>query len=341
MAFNAGEERFSISGSTITSETELMFQLIRTQLLDPAFRKESYDLIMERMKQIYTKMGNTIEGAEMLHARSFLAGGDTRFGLPDYKTFSANTIDDVKKWAGNAIIENQIEISITGDFDTASLIELCSLYLGSLSGEKNSAPKDLSNQRSNPVFPAGQRLEITVKTQIPKSLVKIAYKSEDFWNIKKTRRLSALGAVFSDRLRNSIREELGAAYSPYAHNNSSTAYPGYGLFMAVISVEPGLEGSVEKQVRKISSSLSTKKINTDELRRAVDPILTHIKDLRKTNGYWLNSVLSDSGRHPQKLNWAKSIVTDYDSITTDEIYHYAGKYLNNNKAATIVIVTKK
>ncbi len=340
LAFGVGAERFSIAGSTITDETELMFQLIRTQLLDPAFRKDNYNLIMERMKQAYIKMESTISGAEMLKAQPFLAGGDSRFGLPEYKHFITNTIEDVINWAGRAIRDEQIELSVTGDFNTETIIEQCALYLGSLPEDKKPYPQT-SAKRKGPDFPAGQRLALTVKTQVPKSLVKIAYKTDDFWNINRTRRLSALGAVFSDRLRNSIREELGAAYSPHAYNNSSIAYPGYGVFMAVISVEPGQEKRVEKKVREISTALATNKINADELKRSVDPILTHIKDLRKTNSYWLNSVLSGSGRYPQKLDWAKSIVTDYSKITIDEILDYAGKYLKNEVAATVVIVTEK
>ena len=341
LTFGIGAERFAISGTSISSETELMFQLIRTQLLDPAFRKENYDLIMEKMSQAYTKMESTIDGAEMLHAQSFLAGGDTRFGLPAYKRFTANTIDDVKMWAGKSIMEDQIELSVSGDFDTDTLIEQCALYLGSLSAGKKAYNATLAVNRTNPAFPKGQRLSLSVKTQVPKSLVKIAYQTDDFWDIQRTRRLSALGAVFSDRLRNAIREELGAAYSPHAYNNSSIAYPGYGLFMAVISVEPGQEKLVEEKVKEISTSLATKKIDPDELNRAVDPILTHIKDLRKTNRYWLNSVLAGSGRYPQKLDWAKTIEADYSAITIDEIYNYSRKYLNNNTSATVVIVTEK
>ncbi len=341
LSFGIGAERFSISGSTITDETGLMFQLIRTQLLDPGFRQENYNLIMERMNQAYVKMGSTIEGAEMLYAQSFLAGGDSRFGLPAYNTFSENTIEDVKNWAGRAIAEDQIELSVAGDFDIEMLISQSAQYLGSLPDTRKAYVKKTEKMRTSPVFPAGKRLSLTVKTQVPKSLVKVAYKTDDFWDIGRTRRLSALGAVFSDRLRNSIREELGAAYSPHAYNNSSIAYKGYGLFMAVISVEPGQEKRVEAKVKEISTSLATEKIAADELSRAIDPILTHIKDLRKTNSYWLNSVLSGSGRYPQKRDWAKTIEMDYNAITTDEIAAYALKYLNNNKAVTVVIVTEK
>ncbi len=341
LAFGIDSERFSISGSSITDETELMFQLIQAQLLDPGYRIENYNLIIERMKQAYSKMESTIEGAEMLQVQSFMTGGDSRFGLPEYKKYASNTIEDVKKWAGTAIAEDQIEISIVGDFDTETVIELCASYLGSLPAGKKPYLKDSKQARNNLAFPETQRLELSVKTQVPKSLVKIAYKTDDFWNIERTRRLSALSAVFSDRLRNSIREELGAAYSPHAYNSSSIAYPGFGVFTAVISVEPGKEQKVEETVKKISTSLATEKIGVDELKRALDPILTHIKDLRKKNSYWLNSVLSGSGRYPQKLEWAETIEADYGSITSDDIYKNSRKYLVNSTSATVVIVTEK
>ncbi len=340
LTFHAGLHNFSISGDSVPDENELIFQLIRAQLLDPGFRKDAYSLIMEKMKQTYTQMGSTIEGAEVLYAKRFLAEEDSRFGLPDYKTYSNNSIQDVKDWAGEAIKGDNLELSIVGDFSIESTIDNCALYLGSLpSGRKNYTKN--GNDRKNPGFPFGKNLNLSVKTKVPKSLVKVAYKTDDFWDISRTRRLSALSAVFSERLRETIREELGAAYSPYAYNNSSLAYSGYGVFQAVISIEPGQEKLVEEKVKGIAKALSVEKLEKEELKRSIDPILTQIKDLRETNSYWLNSVLSGSGRHPEKLEWAKTIESDYNSITIDDIFNYAKKYLNNDKSATITIVTKQ
>jgi zinc protease len=75
----------------------------------------------------------------------------------------------------------------------------------------------------------------------------------------------------------------------------------------------------------------------DELSRAISPTLTSIKDMQRRNGYWLNTVLTGSKKYPQQLDWSLTLMKDYASITTEDVSFFAKKYLDNNKAATIVV----
>ena len=66
------------------------------------------------------------------------------------------------------------------------------------------------------IFPSGKTTVLEAESQIQKALVVVAYPTEDMWDIKRTRRLSLLSEIFSERLRVQIREKMGAAYSPFA-----------------------------------------------------------------------------------------------------------------------------
>lgn len=332
------EDSFALGGSTTPSEIALAFQLMEAQIKDPGFRPESYDLIMKRMKQNYEEMEKTVDGVETLRSDSFLAGNDSRFGLPSFEVYSKNTVTDVETWVGRALAEDSLELSIAGDMDIDAVIEIAARYLGSLPpGRKISNPL-VKGKDPLPSFPVAKALVLTVPTEIPKGQVKVAYPTDDFWNISQTRRLSVLGAVFSEKLRNVIREELGAAYSPYAYNQASLGFPGYGFFQAVVSLDPHDAGNIILKIKEISDDIRKNGITDDELKRAVDPIVTSIKDMRRTNNYWLNSVMSGSGRYAQKLDWARSMEKDYASITASDIRKMAEMYLDNGKAATVVIV---
>ena len=100
----------------------------------------------------------------------------------------------------------------------------------------------METDRPGPHFPAGERREVTVDTQLDKGLVVVAFGTEDLWDIRRTRRLSQLGQVFSDRLREEIRERLGASYSPVAHHWPSRAYEGYGMLIDVGHMNMRLHG---------------------------------------------------------------------------------------------------
>ena len=338
MVFSVADDSFILAGKTVPSEVALMFQLIEAQIKDPGFRTEAYDLVMKKMKQNYEEMGKTVDGVETLYSERFLAGNDPRFGMPPFDVYRQNTLADVENWVKRSLSEDSLELSIAGDMDVDLVIETAARYLGTLPpGRKNHEPL-VRGKDVLPVFPVGGSLILRVPTEIPRGQVNVVYPTDDFWNIERTRRLSVLGAVFSEKLRNVIREELGAAYSPYAYNQASLAFPGYGLFKAVVSLDPSKAKLVEEKIKGISDDIRKNGITADEIKRAVDPIVTSIKDMRRTNGYWLNSVMSGSGRYPEKINWARTMEKDYAAISREDILSMAETFLDNRRSTTVVIV---
>jgi zinc protease len=279
-------------------------------------------------------LSRSIDGAMAISGRRFLAGGDQRFGLPDDETFNKLSIDDVKSWIRPFIGNNDIEISVVGDVDIDSIIQLTARYFGSLN------LKPTGNKQKElklPIFPVGQSKTISVRTNILKGLIIVAYPTDDIWNIHRTRRLSVLSDIISDRFREQIREKLGSAYSTFAFNMPSKAYSGYGVLQTMAYVDPNESDMIIKEIKKIISNLVKNGVTQDELIRAKEPTLTSIKDMLRKNSYWLDTVLTGSKIHPQKIEWSRTILKDYASITKEGVSNIARKYLVNNKAATITI----
>lgn len=336
--FEVKEDMFAVKGEATPKELPLLFQLLRTFVLDPGFREESRQLSLKRFQQEHQRLRKSVEGVMTLKGRKFLAGGDHRFGTPEWHQMQQCTIDQMKCWIGPQLTNGSMELAMVGDFDVEQVIELASLYMGSL--PKRKAPRTVS-PLSGPQFPKGKTLTLSVQTETPKALVVVAYPTEDFWDIHRTRRLSIMAELFSERLRQHVREQLGAAYSPYAYNHSYRAYKGYGMTQIFIQVEPKVAQIIVNEVQKIADQLRTRDAEADEFRRILDPILTHIKDLRQKNSYWLNSVLTGAARHPEQLEWARSFEQDYAAIRIEEISELAQKYLSNGNAATIILTPDK
>ena len=333
--FRIAETQFNFFAESVTDEVELLFQLIYAHIMDPGFREDALRLVRERLQQEYQSLTRSIEGMMRIQGMKILAGGDSRFGLPPFKKLQAITLDDIRAWIQPPLQYAPLELSIVGDIDVDTVIELARLYLGELpqrTGFSRTARTDL------PHLPEGESYRIDVETQIQKAMVVTAWRTDDFWDIHRTRRLSVLADLFSERLRQRIREKLGVSYSPYAFNMSSRAYKGYGLFQAHINVAPAKSETILKEVKAIAHDLAQNEISDDELARIIDPLLTSIKSLRQTNGYWLNSVMTGSERHPQQFSWARSFVDDYAAVTAVELSGLAARYLVDNQASTIVLL---
>ncbi|MDO9567116.1 MAG: insulinase family protein [Candidatus Desulfaltia sp.] len=332
--FFVNEDSFSFKGKTVSKEVQLLFRLLYAHLTDPGYMADAYKLSMERFRQKYLKLSSSIDGAMSLTGKRFLAGEDSRFGLPPYNIFNHLTLNDVKSWLGASLRHDKINISVVGVFDINAVVDLTSKYFGSLP-ERRDIYKQ--NMLRLPQFPAAQTFKINVATEIPKGLVVVAYPTEDLWDIHRTRLFSVLADIVSERLRERVREKLGAAYSFVAYNTSSRTYPGYGVFQTFVHVDPKEGNMVVGEVKKIISDLVVTGVNNEELRRAIKPTLTGIKDMLQNNYYWLNTVLSGSKKHPQQLDWSRTIMDDYASITKEELSILAKQYLDNDKAAVIIV----
>ncbi len=334
VSFAVEEDKFVFSGMTITKETRLLFELLYARIMDPAFRESAYNMAIRQFTQEYQSLTHSVEGALQLEGKRFLAGGDTRFGLPPLEALKETKLENIRQWIGSAITSAPLEIAVVGDIDTEQVIELAAIFFGTL--PDRSVSKEPESKR-NPDFPETKSLGLKVPTRIQKGLLLVSYPTTAIWDIHDTRRLSILSEVFSDRMRIEIREKLGASYSQSAYNNPSRAYPDYGLFTSFVVIDPEDAGTVETAIRQIAKDLSQNGASEDELQRALNPVLTGIKQSLKTNGYWLNTVMKGASRHPVQFEWSRTIQDDYASITLDDINRIATNYLKNPEAATLVI----
>jgi len=332
VSFGIDEANFVFNGQTIPQELPILFQLLYAHIMDPGFRPEAYNLAMDQFANQYEALTRSLDGAMTLKGRRFLAGGDSRFGLPDQEIFKTLQLNDVRNWVSAALSGATYELSLVGDFDTEAVIALASRYFGSLPPAK---PQN-HGRSSQPVFPVGKQLALNLETKIPNGLVYVSFATDDIWDIHQTRRLNLLADVFSERMRLQIREKLGEAYSPFAFNRPSRRYDGYGVFNAVVEINPASAQLVITEIQKIAAELSTSAISQDEIKRSLEPTLNSIKDMRQRNGYWLKTVLMGSKENPQKIDWSRSINSDYASITPAELQNLSIKYLKGNEAAVIV-----
>lgn len=329
LSFDFSNDRFFFDGATSPKEIPLLFQLLHAHLTDPAFRAAAYRLAQERFTQAYQQMAQSIDGAFRLEGYRFFSGGDPRFGKPHLEEFQRLRLADVENWIKPILAQAPLELSLVGDFDLETVIALAQQYLGGLPARSSEALE----AGPGPVFPTGHQHRVDVGTQIDKALLVLAFLTDDAHDIHRTRRLNVLADVFSDRLREEIREKRGAAYSPGAYSWPSRAYPGFGLFLAYLPVAPGEVTPVLTAVQDIARQIAVGGIRPPELQRALEPTLTGIREQLRQNRYWLNTVLVGSTRRPEQIEWSRTIAADYAGIQAEELVALAQRYLDPSRAA--------
>ena len=341
--FNVSESTFSINGSGDPEDLELIFQVVSHFFQDPGFRSEALELSKTRYRQEFESFIRTAQGVMQIKADRFLAGNDMRFGLAAPDIVDQYTIEDIRRWILPFIQSSPVEICVAGDIDPQVLISLASQYVDCLGARKLLRNHETPEKYQYPDihFPTGGQTRLTVDSRIEKGIVDLSFLTDDFWDIRQTRRLSILSRILSERLRVSIRENLGETYSPYAYNDASSAYDGYGVFHIVVQAEPKQLEFVYGKIRDIIASVLEDGISDSEVKMALGPVLNHIKVFRKSNLYWLNSVMSRVSEHPEKFDWAVSLESDYASISAQDMNLLAEKYLRFENSAVIFITSNK
>lgn len=333
LKFHIGETAFSWSGNSLFKDFELLVQMLHTLLYDHGFRENQFGNVRKKVEQMYQKLSQEIDGAMALDVQPFLAAGNQHFGLPPWNAVASIQYADLAEWAKSFTQPRDLELSVVGDFDSAEVVRCLSKYFGGVSLQGPRIP-DTAEVR----FPVGKKLLVDVNTSIDKSLIVVAWPTDDFWDIGRTRRLQMLSDVFEDRIRKVIREKMGAAYSPTVSSYNSRVYKGFGFLMAQVIVKPGTEEAIIKEIIEISERLKVDGISTDELVRAQRPMVTSITDTIRTNRYWLSSVLALSSRYPQLFEWPKTILSDYSAVNEKDLHQLAEKYFDNSRLAVAKVL---
>jgi len=333
--FGIHENYFSLSGASDPKEAELVFQLINHYFIDPGYRLDALNLVKTRYQQEYDSLIRMPDGIMQIKGVSFLAKNDSRFGLPNPATINPYTLEDIKNWMTPVFKNSSVEISVVGDFNLEHMIHLASKHIGALQQRPGFVVNRMD--QGNIEFPKGEMLELKIQTKIDMGVVHVAFLTDDFWDIMQTRRLSVLSKIIAERLRIVIREELAETYSPYVYNDPSMRFNGYGILHIVVNVKPEKLEFVYDKIKEIVHSLTIKEISEEETKLVLKPFLNHLDVFRKTNTYWLTSVMADSTKYPQKLNWAKNLIADYNTITNDELIKLSKKYLKIERSARILI----
>lgn len=339
VGFGVDDDAFTLSGKTTPKDFAEQLRLTRAFLTNPGFREEAESEFDRALDALYQQLERTPGGYVSNKVATYLHGGDRRFGFPPQEELAALTRDQAREWVMPDLKEGYLEVTLIGDFDKEAAVKELAATFGNLPARAEKKP---AYEKERIVkFPAGGEKEFLFESEIPKALAVAHWPTVDIFDIQKTRRLGMLSAILDDRLRIKIREELGNAYSPFAHNLPSDTWTGFGYLFASVTVDPAQTQKVAKVMAEIATDLATgESITEDELERAKKPQIVTIQEMRRTNRYWLSSVMEASQEYPARLDWSRSFVEDYESISVADLNALAKEFLKEENLLSVIVAPK-
>lgn len=336
--FAVDDDQFILSGTTTPGDLLAQMQLLAAYLRHPGFRPEAETRLRAQIPQIYQQLDHTVNGVTQAKVEAFLAGGDPRFGWPEEAAMLERNLAEVEAWLEAPRETAPRELTVVGDIALNDVLDAVKATFAALPATPlPEAQTDWEALEKLDLPAMGEPAVFTYTTQIPKGRVLVYWPTVDQRDIREARRLSVLASVMSERLRVEVREAIGEAYSPFAYHRSQDVYDGFGFVVAIVNTDPGQSEMIADLLVEIGQELADEGIPKEEFERVKRPLVTSLEEQQRNNPYWLNTVLGGSQREPYRLDWSRSLFTDYPAITREEVEALARKYLGSDRAIPVII----
>jgi len=332
--FSVAEDSFLFGGATTREDLLFQLELLCAQLEAPGWRTDGLVQFRRELPLLFEGLAHQHQGPLVQHFMPALFANDPRQSFPAQEAVATIDMDDVRAWLAPEFAEGALEVAFVGDLDLEETIALAARTLGRLPARRDW--RALDERRNVPAPLPGLRQTHTIETQVPKSLVLIAFPFPDGLDTHTRRAATLLGNVVNDRLRLEVREKLGATYSPGAGTQLSTVYPGVGLLMIQAMADPDKVETLVEACLGVARSLSEQGVTEEEVARLKEPLLKQRRDGKRQNSFWLG-VLVEATRKPHQLDDFRSADAFYEGHTAADLTPLARRHLAPEKASILVV----
>lgn len=329
-------DAYTMAGAAPNDEVPAMLQAFWTQFKDPTFTPEDRDMMLRNMGIADEGRYKTVPASMGIFGRHFFFGESLRntpITAPQAKDVSIENLRTALKavMAGGGGILNAV-----GDFDMAELEKQTAALFGSPElAWKPAAPRTHAH---TPIFPAmdDRDRSFTVDSHLGQAALRVAVKRplKDVSDRKTLMTRRMLSMILRDRLRESIREELGVSYSPgcvYWLNDKT----GFGIYMVRIGTQPDKIELLKKAVAAAMEDIRSGGVEQEELDRMRRPMLAAWKRYRTMNAPLMKRLVLTGRRDKPYFLWDAKLPEYLDAVTVKGLNKEARAAFTAANTATI------
>lgn len=337
LTFNCNESEFAFSGHATPTSLDLLLRVVCAYATDPAWNEASAGLAKAQLSSYAHDLNFTPEGRITQRVFRFLANDDQRYAPPTALQVADRTVEEMKHWMDKPLRSAPIEVGLVGDFDPETAIEILSRTLGAL-------PARAASQTSVPpikMTKTASTHRFTYRGEANRDVVEVVWPMNNCDQVTISRQTEVLGAILENRLRQKIREDLGATYALSVSYWKSEASPRDGYLIAYLSAQPGQANRLAKLITTIADQVGRKGVTPDEFVRGREPVLARSVADQKQNTYWVRHIASKAQSHPEVRQWPLTRVSDLQAMTADEINALARTVLPASQAIVFTAVPEQ
>lgn len=325
--FDIRTDSFQFSQSSLSQNLPNMLQVFTAFLIDPGFRSDSDARVTEALDMVVRNLA-TDPQASLSEAMRNAVDPNNPERLPSPEKFATLKSSEFARVLKASITSDPIEVTIAGDIEEETAVQLVAKTLGALKmrqrmDQKLADPHFL--RIPNRAFPVIRAVHMGAADKAAARLIWPLYVATPDRR-REEYALQLVAAVFNESLRQKIRSELGKTYSPQV----ATYMPDYadqGYLAADFASTPADIDVLITEARKVATRLASGGITSEEVEAVRQPKLSSFSAMRGKSNWWV-SAMSGSARDPRRTDE----LTDYQglmaSVSLEEVKAAAAKWLS-------------
>jgi len=328
-----------LRGRSTPADLESALQLLYLNLTAPNDRPEAFGVLIAKYRELVQN--------RLADPRAQFSDELMRVNYSNNYMFQPTTPEYLERvdrekalafYKARAAEASSFRYYFVGSFDPARVESLAAIYLGSLPPSPDKPHLEGRDLR----FPSGVVEKTVYAGDEPKSSTAITWPALTGNDELEMYLLRIAGDVLEIRLRDKLREELGATYSVNVGGSYLLPYPGYATTSVSYGSSPENAARMKQVVFDEVARFKAEGPTPEEVDKVKELELRSLQKGLEQNGYWLGSFLT-----VESLGWDPSVILHrkerIDKITAESLKDVMSRYYpaDNHTVVTLMPASGK
>lgn len=331
--FQNGQLTVSLEGPTSELPFALQFltAFLSDQKLDPTRLPQAVSYYVAMNAELFGSSASYTNAESIFQ----MASADPRLRFPSAEEVAAYPFDVIASWIKERWLMGALEVGVTGDFDISATIDAAATSIGALSQRADS-----SINASDGLTLLAKPVRTVMGRVLPDqaATVRLTWPAKDAADTRTFRALQLASMGLAEHFRTTLRQEMGATYSPNVATSRENAQPNFAFVLADVTCEPTKAKDVAERMMKIADTFSRRGMTKDEFARLREPLVASAADNLRNNEWWLNAVVGLAQTVPGVLDDARAHANAYASLTREEVNRVLAAHLGKAHANVFGII---
>jgi len=329
-----GELTEGFMGNASPDDLETMFQLLHLYFTAPRKDKDAFDNYHKTLSEVIRNSRRSPDAALRDTLNAVLGNYHPRsMAMTDEDLKKIDLEKAFKFYQERYADAGDFTYIFVGNFDENKMKEFVKTYIASLPNlQRNDSWKDLGIKP-----PKGKILKEVKKGIEPKSSVRIVIHNEFEYNPENRLMLQAMTEVFSIRLREVIREELGGVYGIAAFPRIQKFPSPYYQIFVYFGTSPERVDELIENVNLVIDELKDGKLGADYIGKVQEILKRERETSLKENRWWLNQIYTANFEGFDLAVGIQNFDSKVDALTPEVITKAAKQFLDKSNYLQVVL----